>query len=151
MSTFKTISKTTPLRKENPLPPINSMLLPTNAHGSGSLLNTQQHCFQGKGEREEPVQLRCLEKCCPRIQFSQQFCPRLYFYVGKRSFFVLNTRPVWFPWERGGRPILCCSYRWSRWLGHTKSCWSSSLARRSELKSLSLLLCSCTDQVHRGR
>ena len=43
MSTFlrnKTISKTTPLRKE-------------------------------------PVQLRCLEKCCPSIQFSQQFCPRL--------------------------------------------------------------------------
>ena len=41
------------------------------------LLNTQQHCFQGKGERAEPVQLRSLEKCCPSIQFSQQFCPRL--------------------------------------------------------------------------
>ena len=30
------------------------MLLPTNAPGSGFLLNTQQHCFQGEGEREEP-------------------------------------------------------------------------------------------------
>ena len=61
--------------KKTPSP--NPMLLPTNAQGSGFLLNTQQHCFQGKGEREEPVQLRCLEKCCPSIQFSQQFCPRL--------------------------------------------------------------------------
>ena len=60
--------------KKTPSP--NSMLLPTNAQGSGFLLNTQ-HCFQGKGEREEPVQLRCLEKCCPSVQFSQQFCPRL--------------------------------------------------------------------------
>ena len=59
--------------KKTPSP--NSMLLPTNAQGSGFLLNTQQHCFQGKGEREEPVQLR---KCCPSIQFFQQFCPRLY-------------------------------------------------------------------------
>ena len=25
------------------------MLLPTNAQGTGFLLNTQQHCFQGKG------------------------------------------------------------------------------------------------------
>ena len=62
--------------KKTPSP--NSMLLPTNAQGSGFLLNTQQHCFQGKGEREEPVQLRCLEKCCPSIQFSRQFCPRLW-------------------------------------------------------------------------
>ena len=61
--------------KKTPSP--NSMLLPTNAQGSGFLLNAQQHCFQGKGEREEPVQLRRLEKCCPSIQFSQQFCPRL--------------------------------------------------------------------------
>ena len=61
--------------KKTPSP--NSMLLPTNAQGSGFLLNTQQHCFQGKGEKEEPVQLRCLEKCCPSIQFSQQFCSRL--------------------------------------------------------------------------
>ena len=79
MPTFlrnKTISKTRRLcGKKTPSP--NSMLLPTNAQGSGFLLNTQQHCFQGKGEREEPVQLRCLEKCCPGIQFSQQFCPRL--------------------------------------------------------------------------
>ena len=30
-----------------------------------------------KGEREEPVQLPCLEKCSPSTQFSQQFCPRL--------------------------------------------------------------------------
>ena len=57
--------------KKTPSP--NSMLLPTNAQGSGFLLNTQQHCFQGKGEREEPVQLRCLKKCCPSIQFSQHF------------------------------------------------------------------------------
>ena len=62
-------------RKKTPSP--NSMLLPTNAQGSCFFLNTQRHCFQGKGEREEPVQLRCLEKCCPSIQFSQQFCPRL--------------------------------------------------------------------------
>ena len=61
--------------KKTPSP--DSMLLPTNAQGSGFLLNTQQHCFQGKGEREEPVQLRFLEKCCPSIQFSQQFFPRL--------------------------------------------------------------------------
>ena len=65
--------------KKTPSP--NSMLLPTNAQGSGFLLNTQQHCFQGKGEREEPVQLRCLEKCCPSIQFSQHFCPRLQVYI----------------------------------------------------------------------
>ena len=62
--------------KKTPSP--NPMLLPTNAQGSGFFLNTQQHCFQGKGEREEPVQVRCLEKCCPSIQFSQQFCPRLW-------------------------------------------------------------------------
>ena len=73
MSTFlrnKTISKTTPLRRENSFPQFNvaSHKLPG--------INTQQHCFQGKGEREEPVQLRCLENCCPSIQFSQQFCPR---------------------------------------------------------------------------
>ena len=61
--------------KKTPSP--DSMLLPKKARGSGFLLNTQQHCFQGKGEREEPVQLRFLEKCCPSIQFSQQFCPRL--------------------------------------------------------------------------
>ena len=61
--------------KKTPSP--NSMLLPTNTQGSDFLLNTHQHCFQGKGEREEPVQLRCLGKCCPNIQFSQQFCPRL--------------------------------------------------------------------------
>ena len=35
--------------KKTPSP--NSMFLPTNAQGSGFLLNTQQHCFQGKGER----------------------------------------------------------------------------------------------------
>ena len=61
--------------KETPSPDL--MLLPKNAQGSGFLLNTQQHCFQGKGEREELVQLRFLEKCCQSIQFSQQFCPRL--------------------------------------------------------------------------
>ena len=59
--------------KKSPSP--SSMLLPTNAQGTGFLLNTQQHCFQRKGEREQPVQLRCLEKCSPSIQFSQQFCP----------------------------------------------------------------------------
>ena len=56
--------------------PPNSMLLPTNAQGSGFLLHTQ-HYFQGKGERGELVQLRRLEKCFPSMQFSQQFCPRL--------------------------------------------------------------------------
>ena len=33
--------------KKTPSP--DSMLLPKNAQGSGFLLNTQQHCFQGKG------------------------------------------------------------------------------------------------------
>ena len=80
MSTFlrnKTISEMTPLicRKKYPSP--SSMLLPRNTQGSGFLLNTQQHCFQGKGEWKETVQLRCLEKCSPSIKFSQQFCPRL--------------------------------------------------------------------------
>ena len=67
--------------KKTPSP--NSMLLPTNAQGSGFLLNTQQHCFQGKGNREERVQLRCLEKCCPSIRFSQQFCPRLLLRISQ--------------------------------------------------------------------
>ena len=52
MSTFlrnKTISKTTPLRKEIPFP--RSKLLSTNAQGSGFLLNAQQSCFLGKEER----------------------------------------------------------------------------------------------------
>ena len=61
--------------KKSPSP--SSMLLPTNAQGSGFLLNTQQHCFHGKGEREELVQLQCFEKCSPSVQFSQEFCPRL--------------------------------------------------------------------------
>ena len=47
MSTFlrnRTISKTTPKDgKKTPSP--NSMLLPTNAQGSGFLLNTQQHWY----------------------------------------------------------------------------------------------------------
>ena len=72
---FPIISRTTHCGEKTPSP--NSMLLPTNAKGSGFLLNTQRHCFQGKREREQPVPLRCLEKCCPSIQFSQQFCPRL--------------------------------------------------------------------------
>ena len=78
MSTFlrnKTISKTTPLQKENPFPQFN--VASNKRPGIRHSLNTHQHCFQGKGEREEPVKLRCLEKCCPSIQFSQQFCPRL--------------------------------------------------------------------------
>ena len=52
MSTFlrnKTISRTTHCGEKTPSP--NSMLLPTNAQGSGFLLNTQQHCFRGKGKR----------------------------------------------------------------------------------------------------
>ena len=53
--------------KKTPSP--NSMLLPTNAQGSGFLLNTQQHCFQGKGYRYG----RCFEKCSPSMQFSQRF------------------------------------------------------------------------------
>ena len=53
--------------KKSPSP--SSMLLPTNAQGTGFLLNTQQHCFQRKGEREQPIQLRYLEKCSPSIQF----------------------------------------------------------------------------------
>ena len=60
MSAFlrnKTISKTTPCGKTSPSP--SSMLLPSNAQGLGFLLNTQQHCFQEKGEWEELVQLQC--------------------------------------------------------------------------------------------
>ena len=49
------------------------MLLPTNAQGTGFLLNTKQHCFQGKGEREETVQLRCLEKYSPSYNFFNSF------------------------------------------------------------------------------
>ena len=78
--------------KKTPSP--NPMLLPTNAQGSGFLLNTQQHCFQGKGEREEPVQVRCLEKCCPSIQFSQQFCPRLELRSEVDSAAELLRRPM---------------------------------------------------------
>ena len=55
-------------KKKTPSP--NSMLLPTNAQGSGFPLNTQQHCFRGKGEREEPAQLWCFQKFCPSIEFS---------------------------------------------------------------------------------
>ena len=78
MSTFlhnKTIFKRCLCGKKSPSP--SSLLLPTNTQGSGFLFNTQQHCFQGKGKMEEPVQLWCLEKRSPSIQFSQQFCPRL--------------------------------------------------------------------------
>ena len=74
------------------------MLFATNTQGSGFLLNTQQHCFQGKGEREEPVQLRCLEKCCPSIQFSQQFCPRL-----KLTSLPTTGDVLWKRMMRGGR------------------------------------------------
>ena len=56
--------------KKTPSP--NSMLLPTKAQGSGFLLNTQ-HCFQGKGEREEPVQLRCLENAVQVYNFLNSF------------------------------------------------------------------------------
>ena len=51
MSTFlrnKAIFKTTSLRKENPFPQFN-VASHLNAQGSGFLLNTQQHCFQGEG------------------------------------------------------------------------------------------------------
>ena len=61
--------------KKTPSP--SSMLLPTKVQGSGFFLNTQQHCFQVKEEREEPVHLQCLEKCFSSMQFSLQFCPRL--------------------------------------------------------------------------
>ena len=59
--------------ERKPLPPIQCSFQSTNAQGSAFLLNIQQHCFQGKGEREEPVQLRCLEKCFPSIQFLNSF------------------------------------------------------------------------------
>ena len=81
--------------KKTPSP--DSMLLPQNAQGSGFLLNTQQHCFQGKGEREEPVQLRFLEKCCPSIQFFQQFCPRLQDCWGLRCHMYLEIQ-LWYSW-----------------------------------------------------
>ena len=54
-------------REKSPFP--TSMLLPTNAQGSGFLLNRQQHCFEGKGERKNCEQLRCSEKCSSSIQF----------------------------------------------------------------------------------
>ena len=67
MSTFlhnKLFPKRRLCGKKSPYP--SFMLLPTNAQGSGFLLNTQQHCFQGKGEREEPVQLRRFKKMLPK-------------------------------------------------------------------------------------
>ena len=65
--------------KNTPSP--NSKLLPTNAQGSGFLLKTQQHCFQGEGEREESVGYEVQKKCPPNMQFSQQFCPRLQAFL----------------------------------------------------------------------
>ena len=44
--------------KKSPFP--SSMLFPTNDQGSGFLLNRQQHCFQGKGEKEEPGTATCM-------------------------------------------------------------------------------------------
>ena len=66
--------------KKSPSP--SFVLLPTKAQGSGFLLNTQQYCFPGKGEKEDPVQLRWLKKCSPSIKFSRQFCPRLQLRSG---------------------------------------------------------------------
>ena len=78
MSTFvrnKTISKTTPLRKENLFPQFN--VASHKRPGIRLSFEYTTTLLSGEGEREEPVQPRCLEKCCPSIEFSQQFCPRL--------------------------------------------------------------------------
>ena len=71
----KTISKTTPLRKENPFPQFN--VASHKRPGTRLSFEYTKTLLSGEGEKKEPVQLRCLEKCCPSIQFSQQFCPRL--------------------------------------------------------------------------
>ena len=103
----KTTSKMTPLHKENPYP--NLMLLATNAQGSGFLLNTWQHCFQGKGEREELVQLQCLEECPQVCNFLNSFvqdcsCSLPQWWAVKRTFFtpceyffLLLARPLSLP------------------------------------------------------
>ena len=64
MPTFlrdKTISKMKPLWKENLFPQFNVAYY--KRPGSGCLLNTQQHCFQGKGEREEDVKKNASQVC----------------------------------------------------------------------------------------
>ena len=85
------------------------MLLATNAQGSGFLLNTQQHCFQGKGEREELVQLQCLEKCSQVCNFLNSFVqdcscslPQWWavkwtFFTPCECFFLLLVRPLSLP------------------------------------------------------
>ena len=61
--------------ERKPLPPIQCCFPQTSRDQAFFWIH--KNCFQGKGEREKPLQLRCLEKCCPSTQFSQQFCPRL--------------------------------------------------------------------------
>ena len=97
-STFlrnKTISETTPLRKEIRFLQFN--VVSYKRPGIRLFLNTQQHCFQGKGEREEPVQLWCLEKCPPSIQFSLSFVQDCWFLALKdfHSFHPLLKRESW--------------------------------------------------------
>ena len=86
MSTFlrnKTISKTTPLREENPFPRFN--VASHKRPGIRLSFEYTTTLLSGKGEREEPVQLWFLEKFCPSIQFSQQFCPRLWVWFSLRK------------------------------------------------------------------
>ena len=79
MSTFvrnKTIFNRTPLRKEI----LFSQFYVASNKRPGIRLSFEYTTtlLSGEGgEREEPVQLRCLEKCSTGIQFSQHFCPRL--------------------------------------------------------------------------
>ena len=68
--TQKTISKTTPLRKENPFPQFN--VASHKRRGIRLSFEYTTTLLSGEGEREEPVQLWCLEKCCPSIEFSQR-------------------------------------------------------------------------------
>ena len=60
MSAFlrnKTISKTTPLRKDIPFPQFN--VASFKCPGIRLSFEYKQHCFQEKGEWEELVQLQC--------------------------------------------------------------------------------------------
>ena len=69
--------------KKTPSP--SSKLLPTNAQGSGFLLKTQQHCFQGEGVREESVGYKVQKKCPP-----PQVCTFLNSFVQDCSYNTNN-------------------------------------------------------------
>ena len=62
-------------RHKNPLAQFK-VASATNAQGSGFLLKTQQHCFQGEGggKNRSATQFRKNAPLPLSTQFSQQFC-----------------------------------------------------------------------------